>query len=107
MTDRRSQIRLLDDELVFVTWQEGETRFSQLANVNNMTLEGVGLIMDQELPVGTPVTLSYGHRELTGIVKHQSRKAFGQFIGVEFTETSKDSALHFDPDLLISYVYLD
>jgi hypothetical protein len=101
MTERRSQPRLLDAELVLLGWQAGATQLKQLGNVEDVSRNGVGVLADEPLPVGTTVTLSYGEEELSGIVRHHSLRENGCFLGIEFTESSQDSTLHFHPDLLV------
>jgi hypothetical protein len=101
MTERRSQPRLLDAELVMLGWEEGATRLKQLGNVEDVSRNGVGVVVLDALPVGASVTVSYGKEELTGIVRHHSRRESGHFLGIEFAESSQDSALHFHSDLLV------
>jgi hypothetical protein len=101
MVERRSQPRFLDAELVMVTWNADGTMLKQLGNVEDLSLNGMGVIVGSALPVGTPLTLTYGDRDLTGIVRHRSRRADGHFIGIEFDRNSRDSAVHFDPELII------
>lgn len=104
MSERRSQVRLFDSELVMVGWRAGPTDLKQLGNVVDVSLGGIALRVDQALPLGTTVEISYGFCEddsLTGTVKHVSERPEGYFLGVEFASDSKDSALHFRPELLI------
>jgi PilZ domain len=105
MRERRSQTRLLDAELVMLSWLEGATWLKQLGNVEDVSQNGMGLIVQEDLPVGTSVTISYGEEEeLTGVVRHHSERAEGYFLGIEFEDSSKDSILHFHPDLLVQPV---
>jgi PilZ domain len=100
--ERRSQPRLLDAELVMIGWQEGATRLKQLGNVEDVSQNGMGVIAQDDLPVGTSVTIAYGEQEeLTGVVRHHSEREDGYFLGIEFEDSSKDSILHFHPDLLV------
>lgn len=101
MKERRSQPRFHDAELVMVSWQEGSTIFKQLGNVEDISRDGAGIVLDYELPVGSSVTISYGEGELAGIVRYYAYRADGHFIGIEFLGDSKESTLHFQPELLL------
>ena len=102
MKERRSQPRLRDTELVMVGWQEGTTRLKQLGNVEDVSLHGMGVLVQQDLPVGTSVTISYEEEaELAGVVRHHAERESDYFLGIEFAHSSKDSLLHFLPDLLV------
>jgi PilZ domain len=102
MRERRSQPRLLDAELVMLSWLEGATRLKQLGNVEDVSRNGMGVIVQNDLPVGTSVTISYEEEEeLTGVVRHHSEREEGYFLGIEFEDGNKDSILHFHPDLLV------
>jgi hypothetical protein len=82
-------------------WDEDGVRMKQLANVEDVSLNGMGLVISNPLSVGITVTITYGDEDLVGTVRHQSRRNEGHLIGVEFDPNSRNSALHFDPDLLI------
>ena|SRR5438270_2767681 len=100
MIERRSQPRLLDSELVMIFWEYNGSRLMQLGNVNEVSLDGMSVLVGIALPVGTSLKISYGAGELTGIVRHKTEMPYGQVIGIEFAETSKNSTLHFQPELL-------
>lgn len=101
IAERRAQPRLTASELVMIGWHDGAGKLNQLGNVQDLSLDGMGILVHDALPVGTPVTVSYGYGELTGTVRHSSQLIDATFIGVEFDETSKNSILHFQPELLI------
>jgi hypothetical protein len=101
MLERRLQPRFFDAELVMLAWEENGTTLKQLGNVEDLSLNGMGVIVSNALPVGTDLTLTYGDRDLTGIVRHQSRRGEEHFIGIEFDVISRDSNVHFDPELLV------
>jgi hypothetical protein len=84
-----------------VGWHDGIGKLSQLGNVLDLSLGGMGILVYDDLPVGTPVTVTYGYGEVSGIVRHSSPREHGRFIGIEFDEFSKDSVVHFHPELLI------
>ena len=101
MPERRSQLRLVDSDLVMLTWEQSSVELKQLGNVADVSLNGIGIIVDQLIPPGTAVQISYGDGELTGLVRHHSPAGEAHSLGIEFTTQSRDSALHFQPELLI------
>jgi PilZ domain-containing protein len=101
MSERRSQQRFLDAELVMLAWDVDRTKLMELGNVEDLSLNGMGVIVSNAIQVGTAVSITYGDRDFTGIVRHQSRREEGHFIGIEFDLTSRDTTLHFDPELLV------
>jgi PilZ domain-containing protein len=101
MGERRTQPRITACDLVLVGWHDGIGKLSQLGNVEDLSLGGMGILVHDDLPVGTPVTVTYGYGELGGIIRHSSARNPGVFIGIEFDEFSKNSMLHFQPELLI------
>jgi hypothetical protein len=84
MPDRRLQPRLTDAELVMISFEDNGTRLQQLGNLENMSLNGAGIIVGHPIPAGSVVTITYREGELTGIVRHCTALAEGHFIGVEF-----------------------
>jgi hypothetical protein len=101
MNERRSQIRVLDVELVMVFWEENSSACRQLGNLEDLSPDGISVIVEHSVPVDTLVKISYGEGDLTGVVRHCSPCTDGYLLGIEFTEDSKDSTLHFQPELLI------
>lgn len=83
-------------------WQEGATRLKQLGNVEDVSWNGLGVLVQDDLPVGTFLSISYGEEaELTGVVRHHAAREEGYLLGIEFEHHSKDALLHFHPDLLV------
>jgi hypothetical protein len=101
MTERRTQPRLTSSELVLVSWSEESAKLNQPGTVQNLSLDGMGILVHEFLPVGIPVTVSYGYGELNGTVRHSSQLIDATFIGIEFDEITKNSILHLKPELLI------
>ncbi|MDQ2775616.1 MAG: PilZ domain-containing protein [Acidobacteriota bacterium] len=101
MNDRRSQLRLLDAELVMITWQGHGGTCKQLGNVEDISADGMEVIVDHAFPSGTSVTISYGEGELTGVVTHHAAIEDRHFVGIEFIGNSRNSTLHFQPELLV------
>lgn len=100
MTDQRSQARISDAELLMLSWNENGTTFRQFGNVENLSANGAGMIVDDALPLGSTVAMTYGDGELTAVVRHCTVVADGHFIGVKFVGNSLASMLHFQPELL-------
>ena len=101
MQERRSQTRIRDAELVMLGWDHDGTPLKQLGNVEDFSPGGMGIIVNNPVPIGTRVTITYGESDLTGIVRHESARREGNFIGIEFDPDSRDSDVHFDPELLV------
>ncbi len=64
MIERRAQHRITASDLVIVGWHDGIGKLNQLGNVLDVSLGGMGVLVYDALPVGTPVTISYGYGEL-------------------------------------------
>ena len=84
MIQRRSEYRLTVAQQVKICWEERARTFTEVGTVQNVSLDGAGILMSDSLPVGTAVTISYACGELSGSVKHLSPVAGGQILGVEF-----------------------
>ena len=101
MSERRTQPRITASDLVMVGWHDGISKLNQLGNVEDLSSAGMGILVYDDLPVGTPITVTYGYGELGGTIRHSSTRDHGVFIGIEFDEVSRNSKLHFQPELLI------
>jgi hypothetical protein len=101
MNERRSQDRVHDVDLVMISWEENSSRYKQLGNVEDLSPDGISMVIEYTLPVGSSVTISYGEGGLNGVIRHCTPCADGYWAGIEFTEDSKDSTLHFQPELLV------
>ena len=101
VTERRSQPRLNSSELVLVSWTKESAKLNQPGTVQNLSLDGMGILVREFLPAGIPVTVSHGSGELNGTVRHSSQVIDATFIGVEFDEPTKNSIQHFKPELLV------
>jgi hypothetical protein len=104
MIERREEHRITSSDLVLIGWHDGAGKLSQLGNVEDLSLSGMGILVYDDLPLDTRVTVTYGFGELGGTVKHTSSRDPGIFVGIEFDEVSKNSILHFQPELLIREV---
>lgn len=104
MIERREEHRITSSDLVLIGWHDGVGKLSQLGNVEDLSLSGMGILVYDDVPLDTRVTVTYGFGELGGTVKHTSTRETGIFVGIEFDEVSKNSILHFQPELLIREV---
>jgi hypothetical protein len=93
MQERRSQRRITDAELVMIVWDDNGTRLCQVGNEENLSANGVGIIADYSLAVGTPVAITYGEGELAGVVRRCAPTLEGHLVGVEFVGSSRESEL--------------
>jgi PilZ domain len=100
MTDRRLQPRLTANELAMISYEQEGMRVRQLTNIDDISSNGAGMIVDHPVVVGTAITMTYGEGELAAVVRHCTALAEGHFIGVEFVGSSRASTLHFQPELL-------
>jgi hypothetical protein len=84
MLERRSEPRITAVDVVTISWEEGLMTRQQLGNIQNLSLSGVGILIDHELAVGTHITMSFREGKSTGIVRHCTELVDRYFIGVEF-----------------------
>ena len=70
VTDRRSQARLTATELAMISYKENGTKVRQLANIEDISLNGAGILVDRAVAVGTALTMTYGQGELAAVVRH-------------------------------------
>ena len=102
MTERRRQRRITDAELIMLCWHEDAVTAKQLGNIVDLSSDGAGVLVDHSLPAGTPVIITYdGQQTLSGIIRHSGILDDRYFVGIEFTDSAKDSPLHFQPELLV------
>jgi hypothetical protein len=102
MIERRSEIRLSDVELVMISWRDKQRIYKQLGNVEDICSNGIGVLVDHPLPVGTQLSLSYGEGQFGGIVRHCAPRADRYLLGIQFTEEDRNLAIHFHPEFLIN-----
>ena len=103
MINRRYHVRLLDCELVILHWSEHAQSVQLLANVDDVSLGGIRVRVDQAIPVGAKVRISYEtlfDNVLTGVVKYQLERPEGIFLGIEFVEQTAEPMLALQPAFL-------
>jgi len=98
MTDRRYQPRLLCADLVEIEWKDktGKARRA-VANLEDISLSGACLQLDQAIPLHTSLKISYPNGRLAGKVQYCVYREIGFFLGVRFEPGTKWSQRHFRP----------
>ena len=75
MSEKRSQQRLLDGDLVMIGWDGGSRKNKQLGNIKDISLNGIEVQVDYALPPDPPVTICYespSNGLIFGIVRHHT-----------------------------------
>ena len=102
MDERRIDNRLLCAELVEVIWEDDSGRKKRrVANLEDISLSGICLQMEKELPAGTPIRMSYGDGELVGVVRYCVYRDIGYFLGIQLEDGCRWSTQHFKPQHLL------
>ncbi len=102
MSERRTDNRLLCAELVEVSWKDdGGRRRQRVANLEDISLSGICLQLEQEVDPGTAISVSYGDGELVGIVRYCVYRDIGYFLGIQLEEGCRWSTQHFKPQHLL------
>lgn len=102
MEERRTDNRLLCAELVEVMWEDDSGRKRRrVANLEDISLSGICLQVENPIPPGTAVTMSYGDGALVGIVRYCVFREFGYFLGIQLEEGCRWSTQHFKPQHLL------
>ncbi len=102
MDERRIDHRLLCAELVELTWEDGSGRKRQrVANLEDISLSGICLQVEKEIPAGTAITMSFGDGKLVGVVRYCVFRDIGYFLGIQLEEGCRWSTQHFKPQHLL------
>lgn len=101
MHDRRFQPRMLCADLVNVQWTDtsGRTRRA-VANLEDISLSGACLQLEQEIPLNTMLRISYPKGQLAGMVRYCVYREIGYFIGLQFEKGAGWSRKLFKPQHL-------
>ncbi len=100
MPERRGATRTSDSDLVMLTWDQDSVPLKQLGNIEDVSQTGLGVIVEQALPVATKVHISYGDNKLTGTVRHHSQREYGFFMGIGLEPGCSNSILPLQLELL-------
>lgn len=101
MHDRRIQPRMLCADLVNIQWTDdsGRTRRA-VANLEDISLSGACLQLDQPIPLKSMLRISYPKGQLLGKVRYCVYREIGYFIGLQFDEGGGWSRKLFKPQHL-------
>jgi hypothetical protein len=100
--NRRDNNRLLCAEIVQVVWDDpsGRQRRS-VANLEDISLSGLCLQVENPIPTGTPIAMEYGDGELVGTIRYCRFQDWGYFLGIELLDGCRWSSQHFRPQHLL------
>lgn len=93
---------MLCADMVDVQWKDktGRTRRGT-ANLEDISLSGACLQVDQPIPLQTPMRIAYPNGELVGTVRYCVFREIGYFLGIEFEPGSRWSAREFRPQHML------
>jgi len=103
MQDRRTKPRMLCADLVEMIYQDpAGTEQKTIANLEDISTNGVCLQTEEELPLGTRVEIKHSRGQFTGEVRYcKYIEPVGYFLGVEFAEDSLWSQRQFKPQHML------
>jgi hypothetical protein len=98
MSERRSEPRMLCADLVDVRWKEksGKTRRA-VANLEDISHSGACIQVDEQIPLGVTVQVSYPKGSFSGEVRYCLFREIGYYVGLMFETGSKWSEKSFKP----------
>jgi hypothetical protein len=101
-SERRDGDRLLCAELVQLIWHDEAGRERRrVANLEDISLTGVCLQVENPIAAGTALAIQYGDGELLGTIRYCRLQDCGYFLGVELAEGSRWSSQHYKPEHLL------
>lgn len=102
MREQRSESRMLCADLVGLRWRDKAGRGRRtVAGLEDISLSGVCLQVDEQIPLMTEVRISYPTGEFSGVVRYCQHKEFGYLLGVQFEEGCRWSTGDFKPEHLL------
>ena len=102
MNERRVEPRMLCADLVELKWKGPDGRTHRaVANLEDISLSGACLQVEDSVQLGTVVRMTYPNGELNGIVKYCVFREIGYFLGVEFEPGNRWSQQEFKPQHLL------
>ncbi len=102
MLDRRVETRILCADLVDLHWKDATGKRRRLvANLEDISLSGACLQVDNPIPLGTNVRMTYPKGELQGIVRYCVFREIGYYLGVEFDPDSHWSQRQYRPQHML------
>lgn len=98
MQDRRVNPRMLCADLVKIEWRDKAGGLhSIVANLEDISLSGACLQIEEDIPLQTTVSLVHASGSLQGRVRYCVFKEIGYFLGVEFEPGHRWSSREFRP----------
>ena len=103
MLDRRAEPRLLCADVVEIEWTDksGHTHHGA-ANLEDISRSGLGLQVEQPVPLLTTVHIRHERGELVGKIKSCVLRHSGYLLGVEFEQGFRWSPGSFRPRHLMN-----
>lgn len=96
--ERRSEPRMLCADLVDARWRDKQGKGRRaVANLEDISLSGACVQLDEQVPLGTRMTITYPKGKFTGMVRYCQFREIGYFIGLQFEPDSKWSQRVFKP----------
>ena len=100
MNERRREGRFLCADLITVEWRVRGTFRTVEAVLEDISPLGTCVQVEEEIPHGTPVTLTLGGQKLSGAVSYCVYRDYGYFVGIRFPDESQWSSGVFIPQHL-------
>jgi hypothetical protein len=90
MAERRLQNRLLCADLLKVVWTDRTGQLRRIvANLEDISLTGACIQVEQPVPLGTTVQIEHAEGQLGGQIRYCIYREIGYFLGIEFDESSR------------------
>lgn len=88
-------------DLVDVCWVDRKGQLKRtIANLEDISESGVCLQVDEELPLGTEIHISYPNGDFAGTVKYCVYREIGFFLGIQFGSNVKWNQKRFHPQYM-------
>ena len=101
MEDRRKNDRSMCAEVLTVRWvEEGQSRID-VAGLEDISPNGVCLLVENSIPVGTCVSVHYPNGKYAGKVKYCKSHPIGYSLGIAFDKGYRWSKSDFEPSHLL------
>lgn len=102
MRNRRAEPRMLCADIVDVSWRDKAGKLRRaIANLEDISLSGACLQLEQPVPLHTEIKISLPKGELAGRVCYCVFRETGYFLGLEFQPGCKWSMHTYRPQHLL------
>ena len=102
MVEKRRDPRMLCAELVDISWRDEAGRARRdVANLEDISLSGICVQLEHDIPIGTCVVVRYDKGTFSGAVRYSAYRDIGHYIGVEFEPGTKWNSRRFQPQHLL------